>query len=275
MSEEPDLVEESNESDDSLEASGRKKFKVYAVAIACAVALTLVILAVGYRFLSRFERMNTLHSFVYTPAHAYADHNDGVYPPLFPESGKLMYDVDKVFPYYRWPGDPDRYLDPERRQEMESDELESFDKITGSLKTRFGDSFYYLGYMITNQKEADAFAAAYRKRVQAGLPLSDALGVPEGHGNFGGTKIYRIKRLSPDDAQQGIEPNEEEIFEDFVLFVEKPQGRWTKEWLVMTGGRYGEGDMEYLRYPGEFPMTEEFISLLEELERFTAEHQKQ
>jgi prepilin-type processing-associated H-X9-DG protein len=129
----------------------------------------------------------------------------------------------------------------------------------------FDHSYYiYLGYAIGNEAELEAFAEAYRQRVAQGLPFNEDLSVPPGKGNNGSDKIHRLAEGverwfiadigNPDaasTAQRGI-----------PVLIERLDNRKPEGGNIL----YLDGQVEFVRYPGKWPMTERAMQILKSLE---------
>ena len=131
------------------------------------------------------------------------------------------------------------------------------------------DSYWYLGYALPNEAAGLAFVEAYRKAVaETGAPpVGDVIKV-EPYALGDGAMVDELFRLSnirlsglrsllrPDPVDRpsldGVSP---------PVVVERPG-------LHRNGAHILDeyGQVEFLEYPGEFPMTEKFIKALESLD---------
>jgi prepilin-type processing-associated H-X9-DG protein len=115
-------------------------------------------------------------------------------------------------------------------------------------------SYYYLGYIITNQDEAEAFAEAYRARLAEGGSFEEDLPVPESHG--GGV----IQRLTEANLNQpGIRAS------SVPVVFDRANNHIPDGMNVL----YADGRVAFLRLNEAFPATEELLDLLDELETET------
>ncbi|MBN2308184.1 MAG: hypothetical protein JXR94_04390 [Candidatus Hydrogenedentes bacterium] len=123
--------------------------------------------------------------------------------------------------------------------------------------------YFYLGYVVASEEEGMAFVDVYRQCVAQGERFPENLLVPEGLGNAGGTALFGLRReIVPFLQEQGFPVGDD--YDDRVpVLIERP-GRYPKPggWVA-----YLDGHIEFLPYPGPFPMTEAFISALEGLQR--------
>lgn len=86
----------------------------------------------------------------------YANESKGMYyPELSSEPGNLMFSARDVYPEFL--SDPSTLICP-----SDSDD----------------QSYFYFGYVITNDDELEAFAEIYRQRVAQGLPFDEDLEAP-------------------------------------------------------------------------------------------------
>jgi hypothetical protein len=130
----------------------------------------------------------------------------------------------------------------------------------------FNESDYiYLGYAITNDAEMESFALAYREHVKAGLPFDGDLSVAEGTGNMRRNTIYKLRQgvgrflitdmIAPGHAQRR--------HSTFPILIERLGHRHRPE-----GGNvlYMDNRVEFIPYPGKWPMTEKTMKILGALE---------
>ncbi len=193
------------------------------------------------------------------------ENREQLYPELSDEPGRLMFswqgssEFRDVYPEYLTdlnlllcPSDPGGNLAEELR-------------AGGGPELLIDDhSYFYLGYAITNDREFAAFAEAYRTHVAEGKEFLDDLPVPAGTGTAGGDVILRLR-----EGADGI------LFGDSGDFGR--MARAQSEIPVMfdridnhvpMGGNvlYMDGHVEFIKYPGKWPMTEETIAILESLD---------
>ena len=132
-------------------------------------------------------------------------------------------------------------------------------------------SYTYLGYAITNEIELKAFVEAYKDRVTKGLRFDEDLDVPPGAGTGGGNKILRLR--------EGIEPTLVTDSHNPAASLKSQSSipiMWDKVQVVdgsvkfnhPPGGAnvlYMDGHVEFIEYPGKWPMTKETVQILNEL----------
>lgn len=197
----------------------------------------------------------------------FADEHKGRYPELKPEPGCLMFTSDPRDPSAVWPEymtDASLLLCPE-----DTDYQRLRPKIHSDHQSTIDDhSYYYLGYAVSNEAEIAAFADAYRQRVSEGLRFDEDLPVSLGTGTGGQDKILRLEEgveryiitdpywTAPTAVWQA----------DIPVLIERPENH------VPMGGNvlYMDGHVEFIEYPGKWPMTEATIGTLESIDALSA-----
>jgi prepilin-type processing-associated H-X9-DG protein len=121
-------------------------------------------------------------------------------------------------------------------------------------------SYFYLGYAVTTDAEVEAFASAYEDHVSQGYMFDGDLDAPGGTGTGGGDKIYRL-REGIERSVRG-EAGARIVQAAIPVLIERPEHH------LPGGGNvlYMDGHVEFLRYPGKWPMTERTIGMLESLD---------
>jgi prepilin-type processing-associated H-X9-DG protein len=151
----------------------------------------------------------------------------------------------------------------------------------GDTQSVFNRSSYtYLGYVVTNETELKAFVRAYKDRRAKGLRFDTDLDVPKGTGTGGGDKIYRLREgverklikdlNSPGEAAriQSQIPimwdtySTSDVAASAVRFNHIPGG---------SNVLFMDGHVEFIKYPGSFPLTREALRMLSELESLKAQ----
>ena len=207
------------------------------------------------------------------------DSTEGAYPELSPEAGRLMFEPDNAVggaPVY--PG----YISNTRilvcPSDAEAERIEAQATLQDDPELLIGDhSYMYLGYVVTNQADLEAFAAAYKLRIQQGLPFNEDLPVPEGHTYSGGGKILRLREGV--ERSFNTELTHATITADMLSTIPVLWDRAAIQSSVpysqiimfnhMPGGSnvlYLDGHVEFVKYPDKFPMTEEALRVLTELD---------
>jgi prepilin-type processing-associated H-X9-DG protein len=126
-------------------------------------------------------------------------------------------------------------------------------------------SYVYLGYIILNQMDLEAFAQAYAEVIAEGGNFYDNL---PGNVSYGIDARDTLIRMRRDMFRAGItadpdDPDSDPIRQhDVPLLIEWPDNHGT-----VRGGNvvYADGHVEWIDYPGKFPMTEAAMGLLTNL----------
>ena len=117
-------------------------------------------------------------------------------------------------------------------------------------------SYFYLGgYYITNDSEMQAFADVYRSAIENGRSFDRDLEVAKGEGTWGGDFIIRrqntfgylvVMQSTPPPSPIAIERLDNHKNGANVL--------------------YSDGHVEWVPYPGKWPMTETTVKILQSLD---------
>ncbi|HIJ65592.1 MAG TPA: hypothetical protein HPP77_06520 [Candidatus Hydrogenedentes bacterium] len=181
----------------------------------------------------------------------YANENRDFFPAMDPRPGRLTPDVDAIYPEYL--ADPRVFGCPARHETSELRFVTSEE-----ARAHIDDhSYWYLGYAMNDEAAALAFIAAYRKRAETGEAFEGDLESDAG---------VRIRRV-----REGIErffiTDINNVQASFIarstipVLVERPGAHEDGAHVL-----YMDGHVEFLKYPGHFPMSEEFIKGLESLD---------
>ena len=211
----------------------------------------------------------------------YANDHDEYYPPLWSESGRLMFEPDEVYPeYISYPSYLLSPADPLRAQ------------IGSNAAPAFyfqNSSYFYLGYTVWDDATVAAFALAYRQRHENGLRFDEGA-VPVDH------EVETLRRLGATNRRETMltfEQLEEPRWQytrhgsrEIPVLIERPRaypgqfGLYLGFRLALSkptvGGAvlYLDGHVEFITYPGKWPMTETTIDILEGL-AFPERHPEQ
>jgi prepilin-type processing-associated H-X9-DG protein len=186
------------------------------------------------------------------------EHREGKFPVINDRRGNLAPEGDGIYPEFladlrilRCPSDPD------------AEPIEA-PYTADDVDDR---SYFYLGWVVTTEEEGLALLDAYESLDMA--QRDEDLAVPEGKGNRGGNTIFRLR--------EGIE-------RFFITDVSNPEAAAVLQSSIPImwdrlgqhqpdGGNvlYMDGHVEFIRYPGKFPMTEKFM---ERLGQISAKKQK-
>ncbi len=199
----------------------------------------------------------------------YNNEQDGeVYPPLSPKAGRLMPEIGNLHPEYL--GDLTLIHCPELRDPRLPLSPES--EFAAVLSDQ---SYFYLGYIIDGPETLRAFQKAYEKVSAEGGSFESALSVPAGQGTWGGD---RIPRLSEDPSivyPDFDETNEEHVAAAYNVRSKIPVmierignhpiiGKKTGELAHVL---FQDGQVKWMNFPGEWPMTEETQKILNALDK--------
>ena len=125
-------------------------------------------------------------------------------------------------------------------------------------------SYFYLGYALTSEEDMQSYRDAYLE----GIPTDDQLANNSYITAPGGTRLYRlregverffIERLGLDINDPGASARIQSMI---PLLIERIGNH------VPDGGNvlFLDGHVEFIRYPGKWPMTESTIAILNELD---------
>ena len=197
----------------------------------------------------------------------YARDNETLFPPLSAVPGKLMFDADVMYPRYC------------RNAGSVTAEFDTSAPMNQSAMWNLRDtkhyiddhSYFYLGYIVSNETELLAFAKAYREYALRGEKLPDAISVAKGNGSLGSNVLLRLRE--PKRAVNALEAlgvptaGLRERVARVPVFIERP-GHYRRDggWVAFLDPAITGGRADFLRYPGEFPMTRACIDALTSLD---------
>ena len=243
--------------------SKRRWLRILAFFVAVLTVIGVLAIRAGLPAIRLMGGQLGLRYGLYVLAAAYAQDHEGLYPPLSPEPGRLMYARAAVYPRYEADSDALAglwtYPGTERPEEFDGNGNLNLDGLIND------HSYFYLGYAITNDTEARAFANAYKERIASGQGFEDELKVPEGQGNARGDTIYRLRRDVDKIIAEKQSPGDPSLVTSTLripVYIQRLGQCGPDKAIVL----FLDGHMEVIRYPGEFPMTPEFMGVLEELD---------
>ncbi len=191
---------------------------------------------------------------------AFASNHDGVWPAMSPEPGQLMFG-EGVYPDYL--GDPGVLVCP-------SDEAPPSATDPNSLLD--DHTYAYLGYVIRNNKELEAFVEAYRQRVADGLGFEDDLDGPVLAGTDEPHVFRRLTSGLVDGGKTGpggVDPAKIPVLiERFEVFGAPGVGIMGAYFRHIPGGAnvlYLDGHVEFVKYPS-WPVSPEVAELLSRMD---------
>ena len=194
----------------------------------------------------------------------YVAENGGMYPPVSPEPGRLMYSIEGrenlpgVYPEYM--SDASACVCPTNSH-----------KARGDTRAQFDDhSYYYLGYAMNTDEHAELLAKAYLDAVQRGEPLEGDIDADPGAYSPLNRHLYRLRErveiefmteiFGPRGVMRG------RVQAEIPVVIERMGNHWRKGGHVL----FLDGHIEFIKYPGKFPMTERTIAALESMDRAKA-----
>lgn len=177
-----------------------------------------------------------------------AENSDNMFPPLSSQAGCLMFDRAAVYPKYILHADllacPE-YLAQNRLWDN-----------SASITLIDDGSYFYLGYPVTCDEDVQAYAEVYRTRMRQGLPMNEK--IPLNNGRILPPLCEGVERFTYADK---FNPPATPAMPIPVL-IERPGNHFPPGGNVL----YLDGFVEYVPYPGRWPMTEKTISTLESLD---------
>ncbi len=196
-----------------------------------------------------------------------------VFPPISTEPGRLSFSLEPepgmqpVYPEYL--NDPLIMVCPHDR--------ETVTRLAARLDDRAcidDHSYFYLSHLVTSDEEMAAYAAAYTHAIRHDTAALRAdLKVAPGSGNSGGDILYRLREgverfVIPDMIGPGVSVR---LPSRVPVMVERLGNH------EVSGGNvlYLDGRVEFLEYPGEWPMTPTTMHLLEALNGLEEEQRKE
>jgi len=196
--------------------------------------------------------------------HMYANEWDGRYPPIDDRRGNFMVEGDALFPRYaQYPDGVGTFRCPSRAEHDMVESTDAADAITD-------ESYFYLGWVVTDEVEGHALLDAY-ERLDLGQRDKDIF-VAKGKGNGGGDCTYRLRegmeRFLITDI---MDPAATAKAQDEIPVMWERPGNHSP-----AGGHvlYMSGRVEFVEYPGKFPMTRRFITRLIEMSEGKASGEK-
>jgi prepilin-type processing-associated H-X9-DG protein len=196
----------------------------------------------------------------------FAHENKGRFPGIDDIEGNLIFEGDQLYPQFLTdvqilgcPGDTG-YFSSNTFRLTDDSSHSSHNVGEPHVDCITSESYIYLGWLVSNEEQGLTTIAAYRN---ASLDaLEKDIEVPQGKGNGGGGRIYRL--------QAGVDRF---LITDINTIFKEPIAATVPimwEWPSNHGGGgnvlYLDGHVEFVPYPGKFPMAEKFIETLRNLE---------
>jgi len=133
-------------------------------------------------------------------------------------------------------------------------------------------SYTYLGYVIMNEDELEAFAEVYRERVARGLSFNEDLQAPPGRGSMGTDTFYRFREgVEWNFVADKNDPAEGERMRSTipVMWDKAEVSSFIARFNHIPGGSnvvFMDGHVEFIRYPDSWPMTRRAMEILGEMQ---------
>ncbi|MDX9973181.1 MAG: DUF4190 domain-containing protein [FCB group bacterium] len=182
----------------------------------------------------------------------YAGENRGKFPTPSSVPGRLMVTQDQIYPEYLT--DTNVLLCP--------NELQSATTGPAAIDD---NSYFYLGYVVTNERDVATFCKVYKERMGQNLPMDQDLTVPMGEGLNGNDKMLPLKegveRFLITDIGNPASANVAQA--TIPILIERPGNHPDRGGANVL---YMDGHVEFIPYPGKWPMTAQTISALNELD---------
>ncbi len=167
------------------------------------------------------------------------------YPKLADEAGRLMFTEEEVYPHYLT--NPEVFQCPGAAPAVPP--------------PYFDDRHYiYFGYLMVADEDVAAFADVYTTELGAGGELLGDYPATTSYGNT----LYQLRNGVEGALITNINSTAEPYERQRTIPI---MMEWPGNHEGMTGGHvyYMDGRMEWLDYPGEFPMTEATVGMLRSL----------
>lgn len=215
-----------------------------------------------------------------------------VFPTLSREPGRLMFESLQVYPEYMpdtaielCPHDAD--FSRFGRKPRSDDEFMVPRMGDGVEPTSLIDdwSYFYLGYAVRSDEDMERFATAYHEHLIEGRAMEEDIIVPGDTGN--GNTLYRLREGIEKEIMMadGLDVNDPgasaRAQSEIPILIERldNHGVQTKKGILERLGLkrsspqiiganilYLDGHVEFIRYPGEWPMTEKTVRILNDLD---------
>jgi prepilin-type processing-associated H-X9-DG protein len=126
------------------------------------------------------------------------------------------------------------------------------------------EAYFYLGYAVTSDNDVATYCTEYKQCVGKGKVLDGDLSVPTGTGSCGGDVLLQLKegvqRFFITDINNPASVKMQ--FCSIPVLIERPENHGSVGGNVL----FIDGHVEFMRFPGQWPMTEKTIAALKELD---------
>ncbi|GMV90226.1 MAG: hypothetical protein AMXMBFR82_00040 [Candidatus Hydrogenedentota bacterium] len=196
---------------------------------------------------------------------------DDYYPELSPEPRLLMFKGETLFPEYQ--SDVSILISPADPNYTQDDSLPPEAYVLDH------SSYWYLGYVVWDDETVEAFADAYRQRIEqeSGFGTDLPVNLPIERLTRLDGMLRRHGFITDDDSQQPKWEFLRHRDAEIPVLIERPHpypgplGLWLGMPVPLSkpviGGcvLYKDGHTEFIPYPGKWPMTERTITALSSL----------
>ena len=230
-------------------------FLGYAVSVVCCLGLVVAVLLPGFaRENSAARRSSCANNLkqIGLDIRMFATEHAGSWPALDSRPGHLMFVKEEIYV------EPAILVCPaDRKSVADVKGLEPLPRNIASFLEASG--YWYLGYALPTEEDGLAFAETYQTLMKSGT------GLPKG------TDIVTAQGKSLPALKDGVEGRYIQNTNDpaaiaraqatIPVIVERPQAH--------DGGAnvlYMDGHVEFVRYPGTYPMTARFINAIESIQ---------
>jgi prepilin-type processing-associated H-X9-DG protein len=188
----------------------------------------------------------------------YAGDNNGVWPELSREDGRLMMDTAVVYPDYM----TDSYILSCPGEGDPGGPVKTYSGGPWIEEMADDHSYFYLGYAMLSEEDLGWFAAAYKELISHGGTFSDDLTLPPATGSA--DKLYRLSETAP------LNPNQ--VPGQVITLAMQAQIPVMIERLgnhIPSGGNvlFMDGHVEFID-EGTWPMTRSAMDILESLDQY-------
>lgn len=134
----------------------------------------------------------------------------------------------------------------------------------------FNKDYYYLGCAVENEKRLEQFAQYYRTALKSGIRLDDDLADPIGSKDRNDVVVWRLREGIERAfiTERGNPGASARVQAQLPILIERVGNHWPRGANVL----YLDGHVEFIRYPGKWPMTKKTLRILNELDALGAQN---
>ncbi len=130
------------------------------------------------------------------------------------------------------------------------------------------NSYFYLGYLVVDDDDMELFAREYRKAMAEKRPMNEDYKYTDAPDAVMGGWLFRLRlgierALFKDDSTPPAA-----LMRRIPVLIERIDNHYNQ----FVGGNvlYLDGHVEFIEYPGKWPMTEKTVRILKELDALGA-----